>query len=156
MENTDKEKKIEDLTAEELEGYLKKEFPGINYAYDIAIKSYELTSNRSDAIDGRINRFLTWSTSITAGIIAVYTSINKYNLEFNKPFYIAVAIFCVILITAFLLELFTKVELISPGILRDHDLFLNEYTFKRDRIFAATKAFDKDLKRINCKGRFSV
>lgn len=131
---------------------LKDLYPGIPTAYEIALKSYDWSFQRSDTVDNRISRFLTWATTITAGIIAIYFSYNKYSAKYNYFFYIGIGLYALIVIAAAVTEWITRVDILSPEKLYNDHLHQTEYEFKLDIIAYAGDAFKKNLRRTEIKG----
>jgi hypothetical protein len=131
-------------------------YPSVFFAYDIAIKSYNWAIQRSDAIDGSIDKLLAWITSITIGIIAIISGKEMFMSVYSIWFYLGMGSF----IIAILIGVYSKVRgslnLLSIGIIYEQYLHLGEWEFKKDIIYWAGEAFQKNQKYINWKGKLSI
>src|SRR5207248_11768290 len=83
----DNEANQQPLTNEQLES----QYPGIEFAYPIAVNSYEVALKRLDSIDGRLQTMLAFIVAVSAVVPAVAV---PRGIHFHaKMFYIALGIF---------------------------------------------------------------
>ena len=134
----------------------EEKYPSVNYAYEIGIKSYDWCIQRSDSIDGTIDRLLTWFSSITLGIVTLVARKGSMD-DFHNSWFIATAIIFILIILA---GIYTKVKgslaLVNPKEVYDKNLHRTEWDFKRTILFWSGRDFELNQGLVNWKGYVSV
>lgn len=127
-------------------------YPSVYSAYDIALKSYDWAIQRTDSINGAIDRLLAWISSITIGSMAIIAGKETFPPINSIWFYLGAGSF----ILSILIGVFAKVRgslsLLSPKEIHEKCLHLREWEFKSNIIYWAKDAYLKNKKYINTKG----
>lgn len=130
-------------------------YPSVETAYEIALKSYDWSIQRMDAIDGAIDKLLAWISSINLGVIAVIASKNLPIYFESKYFYYVMIIFLLIVLTGIGTKIKGSLRLVSPEKLVNM-LHKNPWEFKKDGIYLSSKDFKRNHIVVNRKGYAST
>ena len=119
-------------------------FPAVPSAYDFVIPSYNWMLSRYEAANSGIQTLLGYVTTLTFALPALAISTGK-KLQFcSLHFYIAIALFLLIIITGLVVRLWGHITFLDPGTLFGKSLHLSEFEFKKDCIYFAGKHFDSN------------
>ena len=128
---------------------LQKEFPAIYLAYDIAIKSYDVSRAQADKLDVKIHSIAALSAAITVGLTVAASNLD---LPLNSWCLQALLILFGCDTLLFLGGRFViargNVFALSPKKLFDENLDTEKWTFMRDRIYFAAQAFEETSKKL--------
>lgn len=133
----------------------EEKYPYINPAYEIALKSYDWYINRSNAIDGGIDKLLGWISSVTLALIAFIAT--NYTMNFSSKWFFRSMIFFVgAIISGLATKIFGSLKLLHPKILYKEFYSLSEFQFKTDVLIRAGEATDNNQFLVNWKGWMSI
>jgi len=138
------------------EAMLSKEYPSIKYAYEIAMKSYDWCIDRSNAIDGEINKLLAW---ISGATIAVPTFIfTQHFRESFNPCWLGFSIlsFLASIVLGMSTKIFGSLELLDPKKFDEIHLAKTELIFKKDILLWTGEVFERNQGLVNWKGKISM
>jgi hypothetical protein len=111
---------------------LKKNFPSLDLAYEIAIDSYELLIKRIDALDSRLQNMLTFSITL---LVAVPTVAKLREINFNSCcFVLGISYLIFSIVVAFYARLMGNIKVLKVKKIYENNLHLNESQFKHDII----------------------
>ena len=134
-----------ELTNQQLEA----QYPGIEYAYPIAVSSYELALKRLDAIDGRLQTMLAFIVAVSAIVPAVAV---PRGIHFRaNMFYMALGIFAFTLAFGIFARIFGRIYVVTPKKLHDHWLYKPRWTFQFHYIVRAADDFRRNNRLIKFK-----
>ena len=126
------------MTKEELE----TKYPGVEYAYPIAVASYDLALRRLDAIDGRLQTIMAFIVAVSAVVPSVAV---PRGIHFRScAFYAALGVFVVTLTIGTVARLYGKIKVFTPKKAFNHWLHKGQWTFKRDFISVAADDFESN------------
>ena len=129
--------------AEEHSANAGSEYPGVDLAYDIAVQSYDLAERRWDGVNQRIDVFLSFVTTVTVAAPIVATAVLS-NPDFRSPLLIAAgSVYLGLVVIALVVRSLGSLREISPKLLYDGWLHLDEDEFKRRLIFWAGQHADE-------------
>ena len=135
---------------------LEEQYPYVNPAYDIAIKSYDWCIHRSDSIDNTIDKLLTWISSVTLAVITfAYTQKITTNFE-SKWFKVSIILFFGSILSGIVTKLMGSLKLLHPKIIHENFFSLSEFEFKSDILIRAGEAFSHNQFLVNWKGWISI
>ncbi len=133
------------------EAEISREYPGTDLAYDIAVESYSLAERRRDAVHQRIDVLLSFVTTVTVGAPVIVASVFE-EPNFNSPLLIAAGVVYLLLVVGALgARLVGSLRQISPKLLYERWLHLEEPEFKRRMIYWAGEHADAARKLTNVK-----
>jgi len=134
---------------------IEEQYPYIKPAYEIALKSYDWCINRSNAIDGGIDKLLGWISSVTLALIAFIST--HYTVNFSsKWFYCSMILFVGAIISGLATKAVGSLKLLHPKILHEEFYSLDEFQFKTDILIRAGEAFTNNQFLVNWKGWVSI
>ncbi len=132
-------------------GEVSREYPGTDLAYDIAVESYSLAERRRDAVHQRIDVLLSFVTTVTVAAPVIVASVFE-EPNFNSPLLIAAGVVYLLLVVGALgARLVGSLRQISPKLLYERWLHLEEPEFKRRMIYWAGEHADAARKLTNLK-----
>ena len=128
-----------------------KKFPSTELGYEIGLKSYDFSLQRSDAVDNRIDRMLAWISGINLGTIAVFKA---NEISFNSIYFtIAVALFLTILVIGMIGKARGTLTLIEPKKIFDSWLYYGKLYFKYQLLSYIGEHFEKNQDFVNWKAK---
>ena len=93
----------------------EEKYPSVGLAYDIALKSYDWSIQRLNAVDDRIDKLLTWISSITLGVVAFVGTKGPVNaFRCNAFFLLSMIIFAITVCFGLYTRHQGSLKLISP------------------------------------------
>ena len=123
------------------------EYPGTDLAYDIAVESYALAERRRDAVNQRIEVFLSFATTVTVAAPVVVASVFA-DPDFRSPLLLAAAgIYLVLVMLALVARPLASLRQVSPKLLYEGWLHLDPAAFKRQMIYWAGVHSDQARRR---------
>ena len=129
--------------ADEREAAAAAEYPGVDLAYDIAVQSYDLAERRWDGVNQRIDVFLSFVTTVTVAAPIVATAVLN-NPDFRSPLLIAAgSVYLGLVVIALVVRSLGSLREISPKLLYEGWLHLDEDEFKQRLIFWAGQHADE-------------
>ncbi len=127
------------------------DYPGVPLAYEIAIASYTLAERRRDAVHQRIDTLLSFATTVTVAALVIAVSVLEQP-DFNSPLlWAAGVVYAVLVLSALTARLAGSLRQISPKLLYEQWLHLEEHEFKRQMIYWAGEYADEARKVTNWK-----
>jgi hypothetical protein len=135
------------------QGCEEDEWPGVKYAYDFVVPSYQLMLARIEAADSRIQTLQTFIVTATFGLTAVISAtFEKGQLQFvSLPFILAMALFCLAIVLGVIGRSSGGVVLTNPGNLYSKYLRRTEWKFKKDMVYFAGEHFKKNKDAVEHK-----
>lgn len=134
----------------------EKKYPSVELAYDISLKTYDWAMQRSDSIDGTIDKLLAWISSITLGVIAIMATKIQFVSFHSNYFYMAIACFVFTILAGTYTKIRGSLSLITPENLYHKYLSYEQWEFKKNIIFWAGEDFKHNQGLVNWKGRVSI
>ncbi len=130
----------------------EEKWPGVPFAYDFVLPSYEWMLTRLEAIDGRIQGIQTFAATFTLGMPLIGKSVIE-GIRFTSPwFLLALATFALIVVWSVAIRSYGHLHLVNPAIIYEDKLHYSEWQFKRSLLHWAGEHFTKNTKVINRKG----
>ena len=146
-----------------MDNEIKKEtYPAIDLIYEQTLKANELSIQRYDIVDGKIDQLLTWISSITLGILAIIGIKGEMSYFHFWAYNIAMFFFGLCLLIGVIAKIkgFKKLGLpiitATPENLYKTRMFQDIIEYKIDIIYWGGIHFAHNLKLINLKGQLSV
>ena len=148
---------------EENNTFTEENYPAVDLAYEVSLKSYDWAIQRMDSIDNTIDKLLAWISSINLGVIAIVASktsnISGYRnlseLFESGYFYTSMVIFFIIILLGVITKIFGSLRLVSPKKLLSR-LHKNHWLFKKDAIYLSANDFRINQIIVNRKGYISI
>ena len=114
-----------------------QQYPGTDLAYEIAVESYSRAERRWDAVHQRIDALLSFVTTVTVAAPVVAAALLE-SPDFKSPLLIAAgAVYLALVIGALSVRSMGSLRQLSPQLLYEGWLHLDEAEFKRRLIFWA-------------------
>ena len=118
----------------------------VRLAYDIAVESYALAERRRDAVHQRIDTLLSFVTTVTVAALVVVVSVFE-NPDLRSPLlWAAGAVYLLLVLCALIAKSVGALRQISPKLLYEQWLHLDEHEFRRRMIYAAGEYADEARK----------
>lgn len=115
----------------------------VRLAYDIAVESYALAERRRDAVHQRIDTLLSFVTTVTVAALVVVVSVFE-NPDLRSPLlWAAGAVYLLLVLCALIAKSVGALRQISPKLLYEQWLHLDEHEFRRRVIYAAGEYADE-------------
>lgn len=128
-------------------------WPSVSLAYDLAIPTYGLTSERLSVVEGRLQSVLGYAATVTLAVPVLASALIK-EPNFGSPWFIAgVLMFFVIAAVGIPFLNIGDLRVISPHLLYDKYLHYSEWEFKKNILYFTGQNFDKNAGLVNGKGR---
>lgn len=130
-----------------------EQFPSVNLAYDFIVKSsYDQMIKRSEVMDGRMQGFIAYVTTITVAIPA-FVAATHATVAFNSRWFTyALVVFGANVVGGTITRFWGALSVISPKQIFDKWLTYTESEFKTTAIYWAGEDFEKNRVLINFKG----
>ena len=120
----------------------ERQFPSVNPAYDLAVRSYDLAVERADTMDAKIQSLMSLSAALTFAIPIVARGLA---LDFTSPwFFFILAVFVITMSLGIFGRFFVSggdTRVVDPGKLYENNLHLSEWAFRKDFIYYAGVSF---------------
>lgn len=135
----------------------ESKYPSVSLAYEFVKPSYDWLQNRLDAVNGRIEFLLTFSSSITIAT-PVFVKALFRDISFGSCWFVsAIVVFGLITLVGFMGRTSSGLKLISPQKLYNKNwLGWSEWEFKKNAIYWAGKHFQHNALLINKKANFGI
>lgn len=134
----------------------ENKWPSVEIAYEFVKPSYDWMQNRLDAVNTRIEFFLTLSSSVTVAA-PIFAKALYTDIEFGAwSFKVAMAVFGLIIATGVWGRIYSGLKLVSPERLYDKWLKWTEWEFKKNAIYWAGKHFKHNASLVNRKANFAI
>ena len=131
-----------------------EDYPGVEWAYPIAVQSYEVGAKRLEIMDGRLQTIMAFVATVSAVIPSIGAS---RSLSFNSWWFLAGAfLFATTFIVGSIARLYGRLKVLSPNDLYEGWLWKSEWTFKTNFIAFAGSAFSENLRLADKKWRLTV
>ncbi len=131
------------MNKEETNAELENRYPGVEFAYPIAVNSYEVSAKRLDAMDGRLQTILTLVATVSA---LIPTIANNRGVTFNSGWFFAAAfIFLIIIGLGTYGRLCGDMKVLKPSSLFESWLHLEKWEFEKEMIRFAAEDFDENI-----------
>lgn len=135
---------------------VEQNYPSVDLAYDITLKSYDWAIQRYDAIDNTIDKLLGWISSITLGVIAIVATKEPQPNFQDCAFYVAMFFFGITVVSGVATKVWGSLSLINPQDVYNKYLTLVKSDFKKKVVFFGGKAFKRNQTIVNHKGKVSI
>ena len=123
------------------------EYPGTGLAYEIAVESYSLAERRRDAVYQRIEVFLSFATTVTVAAPVVAASVLS-SPDFRSPLLFAAGgLYITLVLLSLVARPLGSLRQLSPKLLYEGWLHLDETDFKRQMIYWAGEHSDDARRR---------
>lgn len=126
---------------------LKEEFPGIEFAFPIAMDAYKISRERFDLMEKRGQTLIVFITTIGLAIVTL-TSRQTPAPRVSFALVLAVLLYICSLLCALGSQVAGKVIVSDPRLLREKTLTWDEWTFKNNLIDWAGKHYANNLEVI--------
>lgn len=134
----------------------ESKYPSVDLAYEFVKPSYDWLQNRLDAVNGRIEFLLTFSSSITIAA-PVFVKALFRDISFGSCWFVgAIVVFVLIALVGLMGRISSGLKLISPQKLYNKWLGWSEWEFKKNAIYWAGKHFQHNALLINKKANFGI
>lgn len=128
----------------------EREFPGVEFAYPLALSTYETMQKRMDAVENRLQTLIGFATTISLALIA---AVSGKGFDFHSwLFYAAIALYAAGVGVGYCARLWGSLQLFDPSKAYRKSLGWPEWEFKKNAIFLAGQAFTANRRVINIKG----
>ena len=133
---------------------LTAKYPGVEFAYQFAIDSYEIAWKRWDAMESRIHGLMALAAALT---LAIPTAGKSLGLELNSVwFYLALAAFIGLMGVGFYARSIGSLKVVDPTVHYDKWLHYTEWEFKKNFIYWSGIHYDLNRQTIHRKWRLMV
>lgn len=134
------------------EAKIVDEHPSAVTAYDLSIKSYELTERRLVAVESRNEKILSYVSSLTLAVVAFLASSSSQNLNIKSCLFIIALTFGFLsLLTSLGVMLLGRIIVFDITTIKNKWIHLNEVDFKKEMLIKSSKDFDTNCKVIERK-----
>jgi hypothetical protein len=148
------EGKLEQVKANLIE---KDEHPSVEVAYDLAVKSYDLSERRLQIVEGRNEKILGYVSGLTLAVVAFLAGSNSTKLNLNSCLFITALIFGVLsLITGLLVMLAGRIKVIDIKTIKEKWIHLEEIDFKKEMLIASSKHYDENCELLEKKAQLTL
>ncbi len=130
------------------------EYPSVNLAYEIGLRSYDYTRYSLDAVDQGLDALRTWATTITLGVIVLIASKDHLASLWDKCFLLAISLFGLVVLLTIIPKWFKTMRVISPEGLYNKWLHYSEWEFKKNTLYWAGDDFKVNMKGVRLRGHF--
>ena len=115
----------------------------VRLAYDIAVESYALAERRRDAVHQRIDTLLSFVTTVTVAALVVVVSVFE-NPDLRSPLlWAAGAVYASLVLAGLTAKSWGSLRQVSPKLLHEQWLYLDEAEFRRRMIYWAGEHADE-------------
>jgi hypothetical protein len=133
---------------------MENTYPGVDMAYPLALASYEVTQKRFDAVDNRLQTLIAAGVTIS---LAVPIVASQRGLDYRTGWFFGAAIsFVLAVAVGFFARLWGDLTVINPSHFPETWLHLSSWEFKKDMIYRAGEAFNKNKQTIVTKSRLGI
>jgi hypothetical protein len=132
----------------------EEQFPSVELAYPIAVASYDVALKRLDTMDGRLQTIVAFAVSVFGGFVS-FASSSK--VAFSSCWFVIATILCAAAAGYGIYgRLSGDVRILKPSNLCKDWLSDDKWTFQKDLIYGAAKAFDENMTLVTRKWQISV
>ncbi|MEX2446856.1 MAG: hypothetical protein WD734_05890 [Dehalococcoidia bacterium] len=124
-----------------------QKYPGVPFAYEFVLPSYEAMFARVEAATSRIDSIVTLSTTLTLAAPALVASVTGAPLT-SRWLYAALVVFMLLLVLAIGMRTRSVITIVSPAVLYETWLHLDEFEFKRRAVYWAGEHFEKNSRTV--------
>ena len=135
---------------------LEEQYPSIDIAYDIALKSYETTMKRSDVADDGIDKLRTLITTINLAFLAWIISTAKVGAMFNAWFILSLYIYFSTIVISIIAKSANGIILVDPKIIYNKYLHFSKWEFKKNIIYWAGEHYKINGEMVANKAKYIV
>ena len=129
------------------------DYPGVALAYDIAVESYALAERRRDAVHQRIDTLLSFVTTVTVAALVVVAAVFE-NPDFGSPLlWAAGGAYAMLVLIALTAKSVGALRQLSPKLLYEQWLHLNEHEFRLQMIYWAGEYTNEARRMTHYKAR---
>ena len=140
------------MSADEARPVEPADYPGVALAYDIAVESYALAERRRDAVHQRIDTLLSFVTVTVAALIVVVSVFENPDLR-SPLLWAAGGAYAVLVLIALTAKSVGALRQISPKLLYERWLHLNEHEFRLQMIYWAGEHANEARRMTHRKAR---
>jgi len=126
-------------------------WPGVMFAYDYVLPSYQWILTRLEAADTRIQVLMAFAVTLTITVVSVGLSGERSIDLYSVYFLLALLFFGGLIGFGLFTRVWGVVKLIDPNKLYEKWLYKSEWEFKKDMICFAGQDFDCNIKLIKRK-----
>ena len=131
---------------------LEQQFPSVNLAYDLAVRSDDLSVERADAMDSKIQSLISLSCALT---FAIPVAARSLKLDLSSHWFTAiVVVFGLTVIVGIAGRFFIRkgnIKCVDPAKLYEDWLHLSEWEFKKDFTYYAAWRFEQNGRLITTR-----
>jgi hypothetical protein len=126
--------------------------PSAVVAYDLSIKSYELTERRLVAVESRNEKILSYVSSLTLAVVAFLASSSSQNLNIKSCLFV-IALICgfLSLLISLATMLLGRIIFFDIATIKNKWIHLKEVDFKKEMLIKSSNDFDTNYKVIEKK-----
>ena len=136
---------------------LEEEYPSVDLAYDLAVRSYDLAVSRADSVDSKIQSLISLSCALT---FAIPIAARSLGLDMNSRWFAAILLtFAATVLVGIVGRFFlyrATLHVTDPGKLYENNLHQSEWEFKKDFIYYAGASFEKNTRLVDGRWRCAV
>ena len=128
---------------------LKSNFPAIEFAYPIAINSYDVLAKRIEAIDNKLQT----QTALMISLFVVIPTLLKAQgtAYFSLWFYLSMLLLVIGIVISIYARYVGTLKVLNPNTLKEHYIQFEEYIFKYEMILHAGDAYTANHKLVERK-----
>jgi hypothetical protein len=131
---------------------LKTGWPSIEFAYPLAVNSFEVMAKRFDSYDAKFQSVLTVGATATLGVV---TLASARGVSLNSKWLLAVAaLFFVSAALGVIGRMVGKLQVVDPQNLFDDYLAFSEFEFKKNLIHGAGVCFKSNARVLDLKQKY--
>ncbi len=143
----------ENLWADLTPDQLRAAYPGVRYAFEFVIPSYEWMITRFEAAENRVQAMLVFAATVSAAIPGAAKSANP-NISFHDwRFLVAAFLFAALLIIGLYARMRGGLHLVNTRVLHDRWLQYDQWEFEKNALFYAAEHFRLNAIAIEGKAR---
>jgi hypothetical protein len=149
-------KKANSENIEVVDEVIEPQYPAVSVAYDLAVKSYEFSERRFQAVENRNEKILGFVTTVNVALIVFLTNSNSQNLNLKSVLFIVAILSGIVSLILGILAMFIgRVGTVDITKIYESWLHLKEDDFKAEFIFQAAKDFKRTFEYVEVKDKLA-
>jgi len=134
----------------------EKTYPGVPYAFQFVLPSYDIVARRFEAADGRLNSLLALASSLTVAAPVLARAVREQPDFASWWFAAAMLLYAAAVAVGLVGRAKGQLTVVDPGVHYAHWLHKSEWEFKKDAIYYAAVHFDDNARAVWVKGMFGL
>ena len=134
----------------------EEKYPSVDLAYEIALKSYEISMRRSDVADDAIDKMRSWITTVTLAFVAWVITRETGKALFDLWLVVSTMTYFVIVALSIFAKHKGGLVVPAPKDLYNKYLHFAPWEFKKNFIYWAGEYFERNKKYVAEKSTYAI